>query len=202
MGMGMGMGMRPAGDSPMITEVAPAGDSPMVAEVAQAGDSPMVAEVAPGGDSVRVGGLTLAWEVAPLVGGIGACGVFTAFLNSTASLFLADAVRAAPLLIGLFFAARGAVSIGVGLAAGSVSDRLQDRRLLLLVGGVGGAIGAVCFAVLRNYVAVLITGAVFLSIGAVSFSQLFAYANDFAHARGRPVTSFTSVVRSVFSASR
>jgi SET family sugar efflux transporter-like MFS transporter len=110
-------------------------------------------------------------------------------------------VRATPLLIGLFFAARGAASIVVSMAAGTVSDRLPDRRLLLLVAGVGGAIGGVCFAVLRNYFAVLITGAVFFSIGAVSFSQLFAYANDFAHARGRPVTSFTSVARSVFSAS-
>jgi MFS transporter, SET family, sugar efflux transporter len=165
------------------------------------GASGVATEVAAGGDSPRVSGMAMAREIAPLVGGIGACGVVTAFLNSTASLFLADAVRAAPLLIGLFFAARGAVSIVVSLAAGSVSDRLPDRRLLLLIAGVSGAIGSVCFAVLRDYVAVVVTGAVFFSIGAVSFTQLFAYANDYAHARGRPLTSFTSGVRSVFSAS-
>jgi SET family sugar efflux transporter-like MFS transporter len=158
-------------------------------------------EVGAGGDSPQVSGLALAREVAPLVCAIGACGVVTAFLNSTGSLFLADAVRAAPLLIGLFFAARGAVSIVVSLAAGAVSDRLPNRRLLLLIAGVNGAIGGVCFAVLRNYVAVVVTGAVFFSIGSVSFTQLFAYANDYAHARGRPLTSFTSGVRSVFSAS-
>ena len=168
----------------------------------EGGGGPPLATVLPAGEgSPRLSRITVAREVAPLVGGIGACGLVTAFLNSTASLFLVDAVRAAPLLIGLFFAARGAVSIVVSLAAGAVSDRLPDRRLLLVIGGVGGAIGGVCFAELRDYVAVLVTGAVFFSIGGVTFNQLFAYANDYARARERPVTSFTMAVRSVFSAS-
>lgn len=165
------------------------------------GGRPLAAVVSAGGGASRYSRRTLVREVGPLVGGIGACGAVTAFLNSTASLFLADAVRAAPLLIGLFFAARGAVSIGVSLAAGSVSDRLPDRRPLLVIGGIGGAIGGVCFAVLRGYLAVLVTGAVFFSIGGVTFNQLFAYANDYARARERQVTSFTMAVRSVFSAS-
>jgi MFS transporter, SET family, sugar efflux transporter len=170
-------------------DAVPEGGRPLATVLPAAGRSPGLSRIA------------VAREVAPLVGGIGACGVVTAFINSTASLFLVDAVRAAPLLIGLFFAARGAVSIVVSLAAGSVSDRLPDRRLLLVIGGVGGAIGGVCFAELRDYVAVLVTGAVFFSIGGVTFNQLFAYANDYARARERQVTSFTMAVRSVFSAS-
>jgi MFS transporter, SET family, sugar efflux transporter len=165
------------------------------------GGRPTTIVLPAGGGIPQLTRLTLVREVGPLVGGIGACGVVTAFINSTASLFLVDAVRAAPLLIGLFFAARGAVSIVVSLAAGAVSDRMPDRRALLVLGGIGGAIGGVCFAELRDYVAVLVTGAVFFSIGGVTFTQLFAYANDYAHARGRRVTSFTMAVRSVFSAS-
>jgi SET family sugar efflux transporter-like MFS transporter len=165
------------------------------------GGRPLATLLPAGGGSPRLSRLTLAGEVAPLVGGIGACGVVTAFINSTASLFLVNAVRAAPLLIGLFFAARGAVSIVVSLGAGAVSDRMPDRRPLLVIGGIGGAIGGVCFAELRDYVAVLVTGAVFFSIGGVTFTQLFAYANDYARARERNVTSFTTAVRSVFSAS-
>jgi SET family sugar efflux transporter-like MFS transporter len=145
--------------------------------------------------------LSLAREVAPLAGAIGAYGVLSAFLSTTTSLFLADAVHAAPLLIGLFFAGRGAVAIALNLGAGSISDRLPDRRLLVVIAGVGGAIGGVCFAALRDYVAVLLFGVVFFSVGGLSFAQLFAYANEFAHARGRPVTVFTSVLRAVFSAS-
>jgi SET family sugar efflux transporter-like MFS transporter len=153
------------------------------------------------GHSPRLAGLSVAREAAPLAGAIGAYGVLSAFLSTTTSLFLANAVHAAPLLIGLFFAGRGAVSIAVNLGAGSVSDRLPDRRLLVVIAGMGGAIGGACFAVLRDYVAVLVSGVVFFSIVALSFSQLFAYANEFAHARGRPVTVFTSVLRAVFSAS-
>lgn len=142
----------------------------------------------------------LAREVAPLAGAIGVYGVVTAFLSTSTSLFLADAVHAAPLLIGLFFAGRGVLAIIVSQVAGGVSDRLPDRRLLMVVSGLGGAIGGLCFAMLRDYVAVLVTGAVFFSIGAIGFAQLFAYANEFAQARGRPVTTFTSAMRSMFSA--
>lgn len=152
-------------------------------------------------EPARTSGLALAREAAPLAGAIAACGITMACLTTTASLFLADAVHATPLLIGLFFAGRAAVSIVVGLAGGWLSDRLPDRRLLLVVGGVAGAVGGVCFAVLRDYTAVFVTGAVFFSIGGLAFPQLFAYANEYARARGRPVTAFTSVMRSFFSAS-
>jgi SET family sugar efflux transporter-like MFS transporter len=149
----------------------------------------------------RIAGHSVAREVAPLAGAIGAYGMLSAFLSTTTSLFLTSAVHAAPLLIGLFFAGRGAVSIALSLGVGSMSDRLHDRRLPILIAGIGGAIGGVCFAVLRDYVAVLVCGVVFFSIGTLSFSQLFAYANELAHARGRPVTVFTSLLRAVFSAS-
>jgi SET family sugar efflux transporter-like MFS transporter len=127
--------------------------------------------------------------------------MLTAVLSTTTSLFLTSAVHAAPLLIGLFFAGRGAVSIVLNLGVGAMSDRLPDRRLLLVIAGLGGAIGGACFAVLRDDVAVLVTGVVFFSIGALAFSQLFAYANEFAHAHDRPVAGFTSALRAVFSAS-
>jgi MFS transporter, SET family, sugar efflux transporter len=139
-------------------------------------------------------------EAAPLAGAIGAYGVLSAFLSTTTSLFLTTAVHVAPLLIGLFFAGRGVVSIALNLGVGSMSDRLPDRRLLVVIAGAGGAVGGVCFAVLRDYVAVLLSGVVCFSIVALGFSQLFAYANEFAHARGRPITMFTSLLRAVFTA--
>jgi MFS transporter, SET family, sugar efflux transporter len=151
--------------------------------------------------SPRTAGTSVAWELAPLAGAIGAYGMLSAVLTTTTSLFLASAVHAAPLLIGLFFAGRGAVSIVVSLGVGTLSDRLPDRRLLLVIAGLGGTIGGVCFAVLRDYAAVIATGVVFFSIGMLSFSQLFAYANEFAHAHDRPVAMFTSLLRAVFSAS-
>jgi SET family sugar efflux transporter-like MFS transporter len=138
--------------------------------------------------------------VVALSGAIGAYGVADAVTATTASLFLADAVHAAPLLIGLFFVARAAVAVGVNLIAGSLSDRLRDRRVMVGVAGLAGAVGAVCLAVLRGYAAILVTGTLFLGIGGVSFFQLFAYAKELAEAREWAVTGFTSAMRSVFSA--
>jgi SET family sugar efflux transporter-like MFS transporter len=160
-----------------------------------------IAQRSAAGHSSRVAGVSVAKEVAPLAGAIGAYGMLTAVLSTTTSLFLTSVVHAAPLLIGLFFAGRGAVSIVLNLGVGAMSDRLPDRRLLLVIAGMGGAIGGACFAVLRDDVAVLVAGVVFFSIGALAFSQLFAYANEFAHARDRPVAGFTSLLRAVFSAS-
>jgi SET family sugar efflux transporter-like MFS transporter len=138
--------------------------------------------------------------VAALAGAIGTFGAADAITSATASLFLADAVHATPLQIGLFFVARAVIAVGVNLTAGSLSDRLPDRRVLLGAAGLAGAIGAVCLAVLRGYAAVLVTGTVFLGIGGTSFFQLFACAKELADARGRAVTGFTSAMRAVFSA--
>ncbi|MCW2929314.1 MAG: setB [Actinomycetia bacterium] len=142
----------------------------------------------------------LARDVVPLAGAIGSYGLTMAFLNPTLSLFLADDVHAAPFLIGLFFIARGAASIGVSQATGRLSDRLRDRRVIIGIAGASGVAGGLCLALLRDYPLVLVTTVVFSSIGYVSFTQLFAYAKEFATIRGRPATPFTAAVRSGFSA--
>ena len=64
-----------------------------------------------------------------------------------------------------------------------------------------GQARAFAFAVLRDYPAVLALGAVCYSVGGIAYSQLFAYTSELAQATGRAVTTFTSVMRSVFSAS-
>lgn len=139
-------------------------------------------------------------EVAPLVGAMGAYGIISAFLSTTTSLFLADAVRAAPLLIGLFFAGRGVVAIAVGLVAGWISDRLPDRRLMIIFAGAAGALGGAAFAVLRNYALIFIIGVSLFAIGDLCFPQIFAYAKEYMQAKGRVDTAFTTAMRSVFSA--
>lgn len=140
------------------------------------------------------------WHTAPLAGGIAIFGLTAAAANTTLSLFLADAIRAAPFLIGLFFTARAASGIVVGLSTGWISDRMRDRRVILGVTGLSGAIGSLCLALSRDYTLALVASVTFASVGGASFGQLFAYANEFATARGQDVTSFTSLMRSVFSA--
>jgi MFS transporter, SET family, sugar efflux transporter len=139
-------------------------------------------------------------EVAPLVGATGAYGIISAFLSTTTSLFLADAVHAEPLFIGLFFAGRGLAAIAVSLVAGWISDRLPDRRIVILFAGAAGAVGGVAFAVLRSYPAVLIVGVSLFAVADLCFPQIFAYAKELTRARGRRDTAFTTTMRSLFSA--
>ncbi|MET8289500.1 sugar efflux transporter [Streptomyces sp. NPDC005132] len=120
--------------------------------------------------------------------------------GTTTSLFLADAVGAGPGLIGLYFTGCAVAAVGISLAAGWLSDRLTDRRVALAVTAMAGVAGAVSFITIRDYAVVFATGAVLISLNDAYISQLFAYIKDFADSTGRELTSFSSGVRSIFSA--
>lgn len=130
----------------------------------------------------------------------GCYGLTMAVFGTTTSLFLADAVRVGPMLIGLYFTGCAVAGIGINLAAGWLSDRLTDRRVALAMTALAGVAGAVVFAGVRNYAVVFATGAVLLGLNGAYLSQLFAYVKEFAESAGREVTPFSSAVRSVLSA--
>lgn len=154
---------------------------------------PEVADRSPGSGPL---GRTAVW----LGVATGCYGLALSVFITTTSLFLADAVRVGPMLIGLYFAGCAVAGIGVSLAAGRLSDRLSDRRVALAATALAGVVGAVAFAVVRNYAAVFVTGAVLLSLSGAYLPQLFAYVKEFAESAGREVTPFSSAVRSVVSA--
>jgi SET family sugar efflux transporter-like MFS transporter len=130
----------------------------------------------------------------------GCYGITISVFGITTSLFLADAVRVGPLLIGAYFAACAVVGIGIYLVTGWWSDRMSDRRVALAITGLSGVVGAATFMAARSYVVIFVTGAVLISLNGAYFPQLFAYVKEFAEATGRDVASFSSAVRSIFSA--
>ncbi|MGX7823950.1 MFS transporter [Actinokineospora sp. 24-640] len=132
-----------------------------------------------------------------LAGATAVIGVGGAFVVTTTSLFLAEAVLATPLMIGLFFAGRAAAEIGTDLYVGSLSDRLRSRRTLIAVCALLSAVGAFSYMLLRDYTALLVAGALFFGIGGATFAQLFAYTREFAEHRRVGPTLFTSALRSV-----
>jgi len=142
----------------------------------------------------------LAVRSVPLGAGIVAYGLVTASQVTTLSLFLVNAVHVAPYLVGLFFTVRAGSGMVAGLAAGWLSDRMRDRRVIIALTSLAGTAGALCLALLRDYALLLVTTAVFASIGSGAFGQMFAYANELATVGGRDITFFTSVMRSLFSA--
>lgn len=135
-----------------------------------------------------------------LAGATAATGVAGAMVITSTSLLLADAVHAAPLMIGLFFAGRAASEIVIELYVGVLSDRLRSRRTLLALCTLISGVGALCYLWLRNYYALFAAGAIFFGIGGAGFAQLFAYTREFAEERGYQPTSFNSALRAVNSA--
>ncbi|GGZ24953.1 sugar efflux transporter [Streptomyces poonensis] len=137
--------------------------------------------------------------VRSLIAASAAIGVAGAFVVPTTSLFLTEAVAATPLMVGLFFAARSIAEIGTDMAVGAVSDRLRDRRTILVLTALLNAAGALCYTFLRDYYALLVTGMVFFGLGGACFGQLFAYTRELADSRGVDAPFFNGFLRSVTS---
>ncbi|MEU8350063.1 sugar efflux transporter [Streptomyces sp. NPDC048845] len=147
----------------------------------------------------RVVGVLKDGALNSLVGVTGLIGIAGAMVVTSVSLFLSDEVRVSPLMIGLFFATRAGSEIFCDLVVGALSDRLSSRRSLLVICAVFSGLGAICYLLMRNYYALLVTGAVFFGIGGAVFSQLFAYTREFADRRGVDAAFFNSALRSVTS---
>ncbi|MFC4998290.1 sugar efflux transporter [Dactylosporangium cerinum] len=127
-------------------------------------------------------------------------GLVGAVMNTSTSLFLATAIGATPLMIGLYFTGRGLLEVVAGLTLGALSDRTGNRRALLTLCSFVSAGGALAYATIRNYYVLFAVGAVLFAIGGSGFAQLFAYNRDFASARALNPTLLNSVLRSITSA--
>ncbi|MBR7833474.1 sugar efflux transporter [Actinospica durhamensis] len=144
-------------------------------------------------DLVRDGSL------AALAGASVLISLAAAMISTSASLFLANAVRASPLMIGLFFAGRSVLELFTDLAVGTVSDRLRDRRTLLTACSVLSAVGAFCYLALRDYAALFAVGVVFFGLGGASFAQTLAYTREVAESRDVDAVRLNSTLRSLTS---
>nr|WP_277611052.1 sugar efflux transporter [Streptomyces scabichelini] len=128
-----------------------------------------------------------------------AVGVAGAFVVPTTSLFLTETIAATPLMVGLFFAARSIAEIGTDVVVGALSDRLGDRRTILVLTALLNAAGALCYTFLRDYSLLLVTGMIFFGLGGACFGQLFAYTRELADARGVDAPFFNGLLRAVTS---
>lgn len=126
-------------------------------------------------------------------------GLAGAMISTTVSLYLADALRATPLMIGLFFFGRSVLELSTDLVVGAVSDRVGNRRTLLAMCCVLSAIGAVCYMELRNYYEVFACGVVFFGAGGSCFAQLLAYTREMADKSEMTASGLNLVMRSLTS---
>lgn len=124
-------------------------------------------------------------------------GLLFALVMPTLSVLVAEGLGVRPLLVGVFFVLMSASSIVFSHLLALWSDKVQDRRPLILLGMVFGALSCAVFALSSNYWTLLSLGTTLFALSFAFTSQIFAHAREFADQKltlGQN-TLFNSIVR-------
>lgn len=124
-------------------------------------------------------------------------GLVGALILPTLSVFLAKEIGVRPLLVGIPFAGIALSSMAYNHFIGHWSDGLSDRRPLVAVSCLVGALVCLTLAYSRHYWVVAVCVVIFLSFAMVSFSQVMAYSLDYAkhNIPGERIPLFNAIVR-------
>lgn len=131
-----------------------------------------------------------------------ALGLGYSFVLPYLSLWGTSAVGFSRLEFGLFMTVTSVCAIATSTVLARWSDTRVSRKLLLLVGSAGGALGYAGYAILREPVLLLLVGVTAIALASVCFSQLFATARDWFASEltlGRDIGIALSIVRVCFS---
>ncbi|RQS56518.1 sugar efflux transporter [Burkholderia sp. Bp8986] len=112
----------------------------------------------------------------PLSGAALMLGVAMSFTAPYLSLFGVQAAAMSPLLAGVFMTLIAASGVVASTWAGRWSDRRDRHRPLLVASLAAAALGFALLCVLRAHGPVIAAGTILLGAGAVSLSQIFAFA--------------------------
>jgi SET family sugar efflux transporter-like MFS transporter len=126
-------------------------------------------------------------------------GIAGALQTPTLSLFLSTEVNVRPSMVGLFFTGSAVIGILVSQFLASGSDKKGERKTLIFLCCMLGALGCVLFAWNRNYYLLLIVGVVLSSFGSTANPQMFALAREHAERTGREAVMFSSILRAQVS---
>ncbi|MDP2782110.1 MFS transporter [Devosia sp.] len=101
---------------------------------------------------------------------------------------------------GLLIAIGSVVGALVSVALGYASDRLHDRRVLVLLAAVAGMVGYGLIYAVRTQLAFIVAMGAIMPLGLAMFSQNFAYARVYYNAKNPERSQFmVSAMRTVFT---
>ncbi len=107
-------------------------------------------------------------------------GIAGALQTPTLSIFLADELKARPIMVGFFFTGSAIMGILVSQFLARHSDKQGDRKLLILLCCLFGVLACTLFAWNRNYFILLSTGVFLSSFASTANPQMFALAREHA----------------------
>jgi SET family sugar efflux transporter-like MFS transporter len=133
--------------------------------------------------------------------------LLTAFLTGAAgalqvpilSLFLSNEIGVRPVLVGLFYTVNAVAGIVISQLLAHYSDRGGDRRRLIVLCCLAGALGCALFAFDRHYLLLITLGVLLGSFGGTGNPQVFALAREHSDHVGREAAMFNSVMRAQIS---
>jgi len=126
-------------------------------------------------------------------------GIASALQTPTLSLFLTDEVQVRPAMVGFFFTGSAVIGILVSQFLARHSDSRGDRKSLIFLCCILGALACLLFAWNRNYFVLLIVGVFLSSFGSTATPQVFALAREYADKTGREAVMFSSILRAQIS---
>jgi SET family sugar efflux transporter-like MFS transporter len=137
-----------------------------------------------------------------LLGATLSLGMAFSFISPFISTWGTEAVKMSPSGFSLFMTCTSICAICAGTIMGRLSDTRLSRRHVLIVASLGGALGYVGYAFIRNPALLAVVGCLVLSLSAGAFSQLFAHVREeYRTTQGEPIEPglMMSVVRVIFS---
>ncbi|ENA4999323.1 sugar efflux transporter [Escherichia albertii] len=126
-------------------------------------------------------------------------GIAGALQTPTLSIFLADELKARPIMVGLFFTGNAIMGILVSQFLARHSDKQGNRKLLILLCCLFGVMACTLFAWNRNYFILLSTGILLSSFASTANPQMFALAREHADMNGRETVMFSTFLRAQIS---
>lgn len=126
-------------------------------------------------------------------------GLAIAFLVPVLSLFLSDELHVRPLLVGVFFTANAIAGIVLGQVLAHYSDRMGNRKPLIMICGIAGILGSLLYAFDRHYAVLVSLGIVLMSFCGSITPQLYALAREYTDAENKQAVTFSTVMRAQFS---
>ena len=131
-----------------------------------------------------------------------ALGIGFSFVSPFLSLWGTQEIGMTPLAFGMYMTVTTLCAILVATTLARWSDTHLPRKVMLLLGAAGGTLGYTGYAFLHDPRILIAVGCTVLALGALCFSQLFAYTREEfydAQIEGVPPGFLLSVVRVCFS---
>lgn len=129
-------------------------------------------------------------------------GLGYSFVSPFLSLWGTQEIGMKPLTFGLYMTATSLSAIVVATTLARWSDTHVPRKVMLILGGVGGTLGYTAYAFLHDARVLIAIACTALAVSAVCFSQIFAFTRERFFATtipGVPQGFLVSVVRVCFS---